>query len=68
MNGATGSPNLTLSIAGLSRSAAFATSGLWNAPVTASLTVRRAPSISAFQRHSSTDGVSPETTSCPGQL
>ena len=32
MNGATGSPNLTLSIAGFSRSAAFATSGLWNAP------------------------------------
>ena len=48
MNAACGSPNLTESIAGRSRSAARATSGEWNAPETFSLTVRRAPSSEAF--------------------
>ena len=56
MNGAIGSRNCTRSIAGRSRSAARATSGLWNAPETFSLTVRRAPSSSA-SRAALVDGV-----------
>ena len=68
MNGATGSLNFTFSSAGRKRSAAFATSGLWNAPETCSLTVRRAPRSWASSQHSSTEGVSPETTIWPGQL
>ena len=59
MNGAIGSENLARSSAGRRRSAARATSGLWNAPETRSLTVRRAPSRSASLQHSSTDGLSP---------
>ena len=68
MNGATGSWNEIFSIAGRSRSAARATSGLWNAPETFSFTARRAPALSAAEQHSSTAGVSPETTIWPGQL
>ena len=49
-------------------SAARATSGEWNAPETRSLIARRAPSRSASTQASSTDGVSPEITSWPGQL
>ena len=44
MNGAVGSLNFTLSSAGRNRSAAFATSGEWNAPDTRNFTARRAPS------------------------
>ena len=47
MNGAIGSWKRTVSIAGLSRSAARATSGLWNAPETFSLMALRAPRLSA---------------------
>jgi hypothetical protein len=43
MNGAIGSAKRTLSTAGLSRSAALATSGLWKAPETLSRIARRAP-------------------------
>src|SRR5581483_4282029 len=68
MNAASGSLNLTRSIAGRSRSAARATSGEWNAPDTFSFTVRRAPSSSAFAHSSSTASCSPETTIWPGQL
>ena len=68
MNGATGSAKRMRSIAGFSRSAARATSGLWNAPETFSLIARRAPRLSASAQHSSTASFSPEITICPGQL
>ena len=68
MNGATGSVKRTLSTAGLSISAAFATSGLWKAPETFSFTVRLAPSAVALRISSSTALSSPETTIWPGQL
>src|SRR4029077_6896923 len=68
MNSASGSANLTRSIAGRNRSAARATSGEWNAPDTFSLTVRRAPSFSAAAQLSSTASFSPEITLWPGQL
>ena len=68
MNSATPSPMWTRSTAGRSRSAAFATSGEWNAPETRSLIARRAPSRVASSQASSTEGVSPEMTSWPGQL
>src|SRR6185437_1519857 len=68
MNGATGSWNFTRSIAGRSRSAARATSGEWNAPLTLSFTTRRAPCSCARSMHSSTASCSPDTTIWPGQL
>ena len=68
MNGAIGSLKRIRSTAGRSRSAARATSGLWNAPETRSFTARRAPSRWASSQHSSTASFSPETTIWPGQL
>ena len=62
MNGAIGSWNRIVSIAGLSRSAARATSGLWNAPETFSLIALRAPRFSASAHSSSTASFSPEIT------
>ena len=50
------------------KAAARATSGVWKAPETRSLIARRAPSRSASSHASSTETVSPEMTSCPGQL
>ena len=60
MKGASGSVKRTLSSAGRSRSAARATSGLWNAPETLSWIARRAPRLSASAQHSSTASCSPE--------
>ena len=68
MNGAIGSWKPIRSIAGLSRSAARATSGLWNAPETFSLMALRAPRLSASAHNSSTASFSPEITIWPGQL
>ncbi len=68
MKGATGSANRTRSTAGFSRSAARATSGLWNAPETFSLTARFAPSSWAAAQQASTAPCAPETTIWPGQL
>jgi hypothetical protein len=51
MNDALGVLKSILSIAGRRRSAAFATSGEWNAPETRRRTARRAPSRCASVQH-----------------
>ena len=69
MNGALGSRKWTCSIAGRSRSAALATSGLWNAPETLQLDgAARAVALGLARSTPRPPSSSPETTIWPGQL
>ena len=68
MKGGAGFCQVAFASAGLRRSAARATSGLWNAPLTRSFTVFRAPRAAAASIRRSTAAFSPETTIWPGQL
>ena len=68
MNGGVGFCHVAFASAGLSRSAARATSGLWKAPLTRSFTVFRAPAAAAASSSRSIAEFSPETTIWPGQL
>jgi len=68
MNGGAGFRQVAFAIAGRSRAAACATSGLWKAPLMRSFTTLRAPAAAAASSSRSTAELSPETTIWPGQL